>query len=63
MYIVVDLIMYALQCNMMTWQFFSFPNTRGVTIVVAHIFSRATMEKTISPCPLAVAGEEEEINP
>ena len=31
-------------------------------VVVALIFSRAAMEKTIPPCPLAVAGEEE-INP
>jgi predicted RNase H-like nuclease len=32
------------------------------TVVVALIFNRATMEKTNSPCPLAVA-REKEINP
>jgi hypothetical protein len=31
MHIVVDLIMDALQCNMMTWKIFSLHNTRGVT--------------------------------
>ena len=32
-------------------------------VVVTLIFNRATMEKTIPPCSLAIAGEEEEINP
>jgi hypothetical protein len=27
-------------------------------VVVAIIFNRASMEKSISPCPLAVTGEE-----
>ena len=31
------------------------------TVIVAIIFNRAVMEKTIPPCPLAIAGEE--INP
>jgi hypothetical protein len=31
-------------------------------VVIALIFNRAAMEKTIPPCSLAVAGEEE-INP
>ena len=36
----------------------------AVVVVVALIFNRAVMEKTIPPCPLAVVGEEEqEINP
>jgi hypothetical protein len=34
------------------------------TVVVARIFNRAAVEKTIPPCPLPVAGEEkEETNP
>jgi len=32
-------------------------------IVVALIFNRAAMKKTISLCPLTITGEEEEINP
>jgi uncharacterized protein YifN (PemK superfamily) len=33
------------------------------TVVVALIFNRAAMEKTILLCPLTITGEDEKINP
>jgi hypothetical protein len=38
MHIIVDLIMYALQCNMMPWQIFSLHNTRGVRPAVGAAY-------------------------
>jgi hypothetical protein len=40
MHIVVDLIMYALQCNKMTWQIFSLHNTKGVTAAICTACQR-----------------------
>jgi hypothetical protein len=49
MHIVVDLIMYALQCNMMIWQIFSLHNTRGVTDVAHTVVVGGATDVDVAP--------------